>query len=151
MTWAERVGDLATRLIMVVLMTLRIVTELIRLFFVMLDSFVMDLGGRSERGLNGLDAASRTWVRLPGMVLLGIAFVILQLIAIFTVFFRQASTKVNDFVIGLAEGESRITGLPAPEEARQVPGAGVTASPTPQIAGGAGDLPMPPIPPVKST
>ena len=121
---------------MVVLMTLRIVTELIRLFFVMLDSFIMDLGGRSEAGLRGLDASVRTWVKLPGMVLLGIAFVILQLIAIFTVFFRQASTKLNDFVIGLAEGEERILGLP-PGEATATMGAGVTSSSAPQIAGGA--------------
>lgn len=146
MTWAERVGDLATRLVMVVLMTLRIVTELIRLFFVMLDSFVMDLGGRSEAGLRGLDASARTWVKLPGMVLLGIAFVILQLIAIFTVFFRQASTKVNDFVIGLAEGEERILGVAAPEGAALGPSGGVTSTPSPQIAGGANG-PNPPSPP----
>ncbi|SRR5579883_2802489 len=145
MTWAERVGDLATRLVMVILMALRIITELVRLFFVMLDSFVMDLGGRSERGLSGLDAASRTWVRLPGMVLLGIAFVILQFIAIFTVFFRQASTKINDFVIGLAEGEARITGLP--EATPLTAGAGITATPAPQITGGADSGTSPPTPP----
>ncbi|MGH2458895.1 MAG: hypothetical protein ACRDIY_08505 [Chloroflexota bacterium] len=137
---------------MVVLMTLRIITELIRLFFVMLDSFIMDLGGRSETGLRGLDASARTWVKLPGMVLLGIAFVVLQLIAIFTVFFRQASTKVNDFVIGLAEGEERILGLPAAQVAPMPMGAGaggVTSTAAPQIAGGANG-PTPPAPPAKA-
>lgn len=147
MTWAERVGDLATRMVMVVLMTVRIITELVRLFFVMLDSFVMDLGGRSERGLTGLETAGRTWVKLPGMVLLGIAFVILQFIAIFTVFFRQASTKLNDFVIGLAEGEARITGLPAPEGTPLTAGAGIVATPAPQISGGSDAGKTPPAPP----
>lgn len=109
MTWAERVGDLATRLTLVVLTAIRIVTELLRLVFVTLDRFVEDLGERSEGGLRKMDTTERAWVRLPGTVLLGIAYVILQLLAIFTVLLRQASTKLNDFVVGLAEGEERIT------------------------------------------
>ena len=52
-------------------------------------------------------------MRLPGSVLLGIAFLVLQFLAIFAVFFRQAATKLNDFVVGLAEGEERITGATA--------------------------------------
>jgi hypothetical protein len=118
MTWAERVGDLATRFVLVILVTLRIVTELLRLIFVTLDHFVMDLGERSEEGLRRADASARAWVRLPGSVLLGLAFVILQLLAIFTVLLRQAATKLNDFVVGLAEGEERITGVaPTPPAA----------------------------------
>lgn len=113
MTWAERIGDLATRLTLVVLTAIRIVTELIRLVFVTLDRFVTDLGERSEGGLRNLDTSDRAWVKLPGIVLLGIAFVILQFLAIFTVLFRQATTKLNDFVVGLAEGDERITGAPA--------------------------------------
>lgn len=113
MTWAERVGDLATRLTLVVLTAIRIVTELIRLVFVTLDRFVTDLGERSEGGLRNLDTSDRAWVKLPGIVLLGIAFVILQFLAIFTVLFRQAATKLNDFVVGLAEGDERITGARA--------------------------------------
>lgn len=112
MTWAERVGDLATRLTLVVLMAIRIITEILRLVFVTLDRFVMDLGERTEEGLRRTEAAERAWVKLPGSVLLGLAFVILQLLAIFTVLFRQAATKLNDLVVGLAEGEERITGAP---------------------------------------
>lgn len=110
MTWAERVGDLATRITMVILLTLRIFTELLRLAFVTLDRFVMDLGRRSEAGLDHMETSGRGWVRLPGAVLLGVAYVILEFFAIFTVFFRQAATVVNDFVVGLAEGEDRIGG-----------------------------------------
>lgn len=108
MTWAERVGDLATRITMVILLALRIVTELLRLIFVTIDKFVSDLGKRSEFGLDRMETSGRGWVRLPGAVLLGVAYVILEFCAIFTVFFRQAATLLNDFVIGLAEGEDRI-------------------------------------------
>jgi len=113
MTWAERVGDLATQLTLVFLTALRIITELLRLIFVTLDRFVMDLGERSEAGLRRTEASERAWVRLPGVVLLGIALVLLQFLAIFTVFFRQAATKLNDLIVGLAEGEDRIVGATA--------------------------------------
>lgn len=109
MTWAERVGDLATRLTLVVLTAIRIVTELVRLASVALDGFVRDLGERSEGGLRSLEGTrERAWVTLPGTVLLGIAYVVIELLAIFTVFLRQAATKLNEFVVGLAEGEERI-------------------------------------------
>ena len=114
MTWAERVGDLATRLVLVVLLTLRIITELVRLFFVALDALVMELGSRSEGGLTRMEANERAWVRLPGSVLLGAAFVLLGFVGIFTVLLRQACTKLNDFIVGLAEGEERISGAPQP-------------------------------------
>jgi hypothetical protein len=97
---------------LVVLLAIRIVTELLRLIFVTLDRFVTDLGERSEGGLRRMEVAERAWVRLPGSVLLGLAFVVLSFLAIFTVLFRQAATKLNDFVVGLAEGEQRITGAP---------------------------------------
>ncbi len=105
MTWAERVGDLATQIALVLLNTIRIVTELVRLLFLNLDRFVSGLGDESESGLRGLEASDRAWVRLPGSVLLGIAFVVLLLLSIFTVLLRQASTRVNDFVVSLADGE----------------------------------------------
>jgi hypothetical protein len=110
MTWAERVGDLATRLVLVILMAIRILTELVRLFFVALDSLITELGTRSEAGLKQVEASERAWVRLPGSVLLGLAYVILELLSIFTVLFRQAATKLNDFIVALAEGEERLTG-----------------------------------------
>lgn len=116
MTWAERFGDLGTQLILVLLNLIRIFTELIRLLFVTVDRFVTDLGEQSEKGLRRTEASERAWVRLPGSVLLGIAFVILQLLAIFTVLFRQAATKLNDFIVALAEGEAAAGAVAAATE-----------------------------------
>lgn len=90
------------------LLAIRIVTELLRMVFVTIDKFVTDLGKRSESGLDRAETDGRGWVRLPGAVLLGIAYVVLEFFSIFTVFFRQAATLLNDFVVGLAEGEQRI-------------------------------------------
>ena len=125
MTWAERVGDLATRLTLVILTTIRIVTELLRLLFVSLDRLVVVLGEFTEAGLRGAPTVERAWVRLPGTVLLGIAFALLQFLAIFTVLLRQASTTLNDFIVGLVEGEERITGAPGapPQPPPPPPGA----------------------------
>lgn len=147
MTWAERVGDVATRLALVILMALRIITEILRLLFVTLERFVVDLGERTEEGLRQTEVTDRGWVRLPGSVLLGIAFAILQILAIFMVLFRQATTKVNDFIVGLAEGEERITGappaLPAAPAPPALPAAPASpASPAPPEAG----PPAPPTP-----
>jgi hypothetical protein len=116
MTWAERVGDLATRLALVILTAIRIITELLRLLFVTVERFIMDLGERTETGLQRTETTERAWVRLPGSVLLGIAFLLLEFLAIFAVFFRQASTKLNDFILGLTEGEERIMGASAPPQ-----------------------------------
>lgn len=116
MTWAEMVGDLATRLAMVFLTAIRIFTELLRLVFVTLDKFVLDLALRSEAGLRRTETSERAWVRLPGTVLLGLALAILLFLAIFTVLFRQAATLLNNFVVGLAEGEERIVGPAVPPE-----------------------------------
>ena len=125
MTWAERVGDLATRLALVILTAIRIVTEILRLLFVTVERFIMDLGERAEAGLQRTETVDRTWVRLPGSVLLGVAFLVLQFLAIFAVFFRQAATKLNDFILGLAEGEARIIGASAapPQLPPSAPGA----------------------------
>jgi len=125
MTWAERVGDLATRLALVILTAIRIVTELLRLFFVTVERFIMDLGERTETGLQRTETAERAWVRLPGSVLFGIFFLLLQFLAIFAVFFRQAATKLNDFILELAEGEARITGasVASPQLPPSEPGA----------------------------
>lgn len=108
MTWAERVGDVATRLTLVILTAVQIITELLRLLFMTLDRFVIDLGELSEGGLGRMQASERAWVRLPGSVVLGLIFAVLQILAIFTVLFRQAATKLHDFIVGLAEGEARI-------------------------------------------
>jgi len=112
MTWAERVGDLGTRLALVILTAVQIVTVFLRFFFVLLDRFIVRLGEFAETGLQGAVAAERAWVRLPGSVFLGIIFLVLQFLAIFTVLFRQASTTLNDFIVGLAEGEERVVEAP---------------------------------------
>ena len=114
MTWAERVGDLATNVTLVILATIRIVTVIVRFFFVIIDSLVTDLGRRTEEGLGRTGVAAQAWVRLPGQVLLGVALAILQLLAIFTVLLRQAATKLDDFFRGLAEGEEMVLAPPAP-------------------------------------
>ena len=124
MTWAERVGDLATRLALVIITAMRIVTELLRFFFVTLERFVMHLAEHSEAGLQRTETAERAWVRLPGSVLLGAILIVLQFLAIFAVLFRQASTTLNDFVIGLAEGEERIMGGSATPPQLPPPAAG---------------------------
>ena len=125
MTWAERVGDLATRLTLVIITAVRIVTELLRFFFVHLERFVMGLAERTEAGLQGTETADRAWVRLPGSVLLGAILFVLGFLAIFAILFRQASTTLNDFVVGLAEGEERITGASGapPQPPPSAPGA----------------------------
>src|SRR5207245_11561359 len=110
---AALVGVLSPRLALVILTAIRIVTDLLRLLFVTVERFVMDLGERTEAGLQRTETTERAWVRLPGSVLLGIAFLLLEFLAIFAVFFRQAATKLNDFILGLTEGEARITGAPA--------------------------------------
>src|SRR2546428_13988750 len=104
--------DLATRLQLVIRSAIRIDTELLRLLFVSVEGFIMDLGERPEAGMQRTESTERAWVRLPGSVLLGLAFLVLEFLAIFAVFFRQASTKLNDFILGLTEGEERITGAP---------------------------------------
>lgn len=120
MTWAEMVGDLATRLTLVFLTAIRIFTELLRLIFVTLDKFVMDLALRSEAGLRRSETSERAWVRLPGTVLLGLALAIVLFLAIFTVLFRQAATLLNSFIVGLAEGEEEIVGEAPPTETSAV-------------------------------
>lgn len=109
MTWAERVGDLAIGVTIAVLTLFRIVTELLRLLLLTLDRFVMDLSDLSEEGLQRTKAVEKAWVRLPGSVLLEIALLILQFLTIFTVLFREAATKLNDFVTRLAEGEGQMS------------------------------------------
>jgi hypothetical protein len=92
--------------VLVLLLAVRLLTELVRLVAVTLDRFVSDLAGLSEGGLQRLSVSERAWLRLPGQILLGLALALLQLLAIFTVLFRQAATKLNDLVVGLAEGEA---------------------------------------------
>ena len=105
MTWAERVGDLATNVALVGINLARIFTLAASILATKVDDLVTSLGERSENGLARTDTAAGTWVRLPAAkVLWGIAAIGLRLISIVTVFVRQLSNAADDFFRTLAEG-----------------------------------------------
>ena len=105
MTWAERVGDLATNIALVFINLLRVATLLTRILAAKLDTFVTGLGERSEQGLSRVETSGTAWVRLPTNVLWGVAAVVLRLLSIVTVFLRQITATVDEFLRVLAEGE----------------------------------------------
>ncbi len=103
MTWAERVGDLATNLALVLINAVRIVTYLLRILTERVDALVTGLGERSEQGLARTEP--RGWVRIVTNAFLGIAAIVLRLLSIVTVLARQLATTVDEFFRVLAEGE----------------------------------------------
>jgi hypothetical protein len=107
MTWAERVGDLATNIALVVINLARVFTYLARVLAQKMDELVTSLGERSEQGL-GRTRAPRpaVWVQLPSNVLWGVAAVLLRALSIVTVFVRQATSAIDEFFRVLAEGET---------------------------------------------
>lgn len=109
MTWVERVGDLAIGATLVILTLVRVVTELVQFFFVTVDRFIVDLIELSEDGLERVEEREQGWISVPGSILLKVLLLILQFLTLFTVLFREAATKLNDFVAGLMEGEGRIS------------------------------------------
>ncbi|MYB42386.1 MAG: hypothetical protein F4X76_09435 [Chloroflexi bacterium] len=104
MTWAERVGDLATNIALVGINLARIFTLAASILATKIDDLVTSLGERGEAGLGRTNAASGTWVSLPAAVLWGIAAIALRLVSIGTVFLRQATGAADDFFRTLAEG-----------------------------------------------
>ena len=106
MTWAERVGDLATNLALVLINFARIFTLLFRILTEKLDEFITSLGERSEAGLTRTTTPSgNTWIGLPATVLWGIAAVLLRALSIVTVFARQLFAAIDEFFRVLAEGQ----------------------------------------------
>ena len=105
MTWAERVGDLATNIALVAINLIRIVTLLVRLLADRLDRFVTALAERGEEGIRRTDTPRTSWVNLPASVFWGIAAIILRVLSIATVFVRQLATTIDEFFRVLAEGE----------------------------------------------
>ena len=105
MTWAERVGDLATNIALVVINLARIFTLAASILATKVDGLVTSLGERSESGLGRTDSASGTWVQLPAAVLWGVAAIGLRLVSIVTVFLRQLTGAADDFFRTLAEGD----------------------------------------------
>ncbi|MBI2866049.1 MAG: hypothetical protein HYX99_01640 [Chloroflexi bacterium] len=105
MTWAERVGDLATNITLVVINLVRIFTMLFRIGAERVDGFVTGLAQRSELGIAPTEIPGGAWVRLPASVFWGVSAILLRVISIFTVFVRQLTTTVDEFFRVLAEGE----------------------------------------------
>lgn len=103
MTWAERVGDFATNVALVIINLGRLVTLLLRVAAELLDRFVTNLAERSEGGISAVGATARSWVSLPTAVFWGIAAIVLRAASVVTVFARQATETVDDFLRTLAE------------------------------------------------
>ncbi len=101
MTWAERFGDVATRLMLVVVLLLRLVTQLIRFLFEALDNLVTRLSEMAEQNVRGADVQGMPWVVIVKQVILNIIYAVLQLLAIVTVLLRQLATTLDEFVAAL--------------------------------------------------
>lgn len=105
MTWAERVGDLATNVALVFINFFRIFSLVARIAAGRLDSFVTALAETSEGGIRRQETPGTAWTRLPAAVLWGVASVFLRLLSIVTVFLRQLTFTLDEFLRVLAEGE----------------------------------------------
>lgn len=103
MTWAERVGDLATNGALVLINFIRIFTLILRIAAGAVDGFVTGLAERSEGGISPVGTGNRTWVSLPAAVAWGIAAILLRALSVLTVFARQATTTADEFFRTLAE------------------------------------------------
>jgi hypothetical protein len=114
MTWAERVGDLATNLVLVLINFFRIFTLIIRIAAEKIDEFVINLAERSEGGIRSTGTGGSTWIALPASVAWGIAAVILRAFSVITVFIRQITTTVDEFLEALTEDTDEGTGQPPP-------------------------------------
>jgi hypothetical protein len=101
MTWAERFGDVATRLMLVAVLLLRLVTQLIRFLFEALDNLVTRLSEMAEQNVRGADVQGMPWVVIVKQVILNIVYAVLQLLAIVTVLLRQLATTLDEFVAAL--------------------------------------------------
>ena len=105
MTWADRVGDLATNAALVLINFARIFTVLVRVISEKIDGFITGLAEKSEGGVNRTETPLSGWLRFPTNTLLLLATAALRLVSIATVFIRQASSTVDEFFRVLAEGE----------------------------------------------
>jgi hypothetical protein len=103
-TWAERFGDLATNVALVLINALRIVTLLVSIAADKLDDFITALAERSEGGISPASGTARGWLSLPASVAWGIAAIALRATSVVTVFIRQAAATVDGFLEALSEG-----------------------------------------------
>lgn len=102
MTWAERVGDLATNVVLVIINSLRIFTLLLRIAAEWIDRFVTSLAERSEGGINRTGPTGSAWISLPASVAWGIAAILLRAASVITVFVRQITATLDGFLEALA-------------------------------------------------
>jgi len=115
MTWAERVGDLATNLALIVINLLRIFTLVFRIAAEKLDTFVTNLAERSEGGISRTGRGGSGWISLPAAVAWGVAAVILRAASVVTVFLRQVTATVDEFLEALTGPVSATAPEPPPE------------------------------------
>jgi hypothetical protein len=114
MTWAERVGDLATNVVLVLINFLRIFTLIVRIAAEKIDGFVINLAERSEGGIRSTGTGASTWIALPASVAWGIAAVILRALSVITVFIRQITTTLDEFLEALTAETDGGVGRPTP-------------------------------------
>ncbi len=105
MTWAERFGDLATNVALVVINAVRIVTLLLRIAAEKVDGFVTALAERGEEGISRTSTSGRAWIALPAAVAWGLAAILLRALSVVTVLARRAAFTLDEFLRVLAEGE----------------------------------------------
>jgi hypothetical protein len=103
MTWAERVGDLATTFAIVLINFGRIFTLIFRVLTKQIDSLVTNLAEKSESGISPTGTTAKSWVSLPAAVAYGVAAIVLRTVSIVTVFARQITETVDEFLRSLAE------------------------------------------------
>ncbi len=103
MTWAERVGDLATQLALVLINFGRIFTLIVRVAADKLAGFITGLAERSEGGISPTGSLGRVWASLPAAVAWGVAAIVLRTASIATVFTRQLAVTLDEFLRALAE------------------------------------------------
>jgi hypothetical protein len=103
MTWAERVGDLATTFAIVLINFGRIFTLIFRVLTKQIDSLVTNLAEKSESGISPTGTTAKSWVSLPAAVAYGAAAIVLRTVSIVTVFARQITETVDEFLRSLAE------------------------------------------------
>ena len=117
MTWAQRVGDLATQIALVLITFGRIFTLILKLATEMIDGLVTNLAEKGEEGIKAVTSSGssggRAWLNLPGAVAWGAAAIVLRTVSIVTVLARQIALTLDDFLRALSEGQgSAVVTLP---------------------------------------
>ena len=67
------------------------------------DGLVTNLAEKSESGITPTGSTAKSWVSLPAAVAWGVAAIVLRTVSIITVFARQLTETVDEFLRSLAE------------------------------------------------